>query len=80
MDVFAADDDRQRSGERHKIHDPVGVEKNQIQAYSGYGNQLNDREFSNYSIAVGQHERHCDQKGDDLSLSDLARQLLNLFY
>ena len=56
------------------------MEKDKIQPYNGHRNQLNRRKFSDYGVAIGHHKRHRDQKSDNLSLIDLACQLLNLFY
>ena len=80
MDVFAAENHRKRGAEGHEIHGPVGMEKDKIKPDQCYCNQLNDREFSDYRVAVGQYKRHRDQKGDNLAPIDLANLLQNLFY
>ena len=75
MDVFAAENHRKRGAEGHEIHGPIGMEKDKIKSDQCYCNQLNDRKFSDYGVAVGQHKRHRDQKGDNLAPIDLANLL-----
>jgi len=80
MDVFAADDYRKRGGEGHEIHGQVSMEKDKIKSCQSYRNQLDDRKFPDYGVAIGHHKRHCDQKSDNLAPIDLANLLLYLFY
>ena len=55
------------------------MKKDDIRPHYGNRNQLNHWKFSDYGVAVGHHKRHCDQKEENLSLSDLAYLLLDLF-
>lgn len=79
MDVFTANDDRERCAERQKIQGYVGMEKDNIHPYYGYRNILEQWKFPNYGVAVGQHKHQGDYQSDNLPFIDLAYLLRYLF-